>query len=83
MKNQNCAYDEVIILETECRVASERLGLSFQWALNTKRYPAGCCYNTKNQETFFNEKIDIATTTPGYYGYYAGVCKKTGSQCYQ
>ena len=73
----------MIRLETECSEASEILGLSFQGESTFYKYPAGCYYNTNNQKSYFNQILDIATTLPGHFGYYAGVCKTQGKQCYQ
>ena len=83
MNNQNCPYDEVIKSETECIEASEMLGLSFRRSISSTNAPAGCFYNTNNQKSNFNTILDIATTSPGRYGYFTGVCKKKGNHCYQ
>ena len=80
MKNQNCAYDEVIKLETECRAASEFLGLYFTSEFTSTKHPAGCHYSTNHQKSYFNQILVIANTLPGFWGYHAGVCKKKGNQ---
>ena len=83
VKNQNCANDEVIKLENKCIKASKILGLFFQRESTSTYYPAGCYYSTNNQKSYFNQILDLATTSPGFHGRYAGVCKKEGNQCYQ
>ena len=82
VEDENCAYGEVITSKTECIKASKMLGLSFQRERSSADYPAGCHYVTFSQQSYFNQILDIAATSPKYFLSNAGVCHKEGNQCY-
>ena len=76
--------------ETECRKATESLGITFVRAIrstdfNAIYYPSGCYYegSTYLHKGYFNYILDVSTTFPGHFGSYAGVCKNLGNQCHQ
>ena len=76
--------------ETECRKATESLGITFVRAIrstdfNAIYYPSGCYYegSTYLHKGYFNYILDVSTTFPGHFGSYAGVCKNLGNQFHQ
>ena len=74
---KNCPASQIIDTENECKnSAADVLGLSFEWSLTDKGFPAGCYW--KDTKAFFNTIIDPSQTNQKIFGNRGGVCVRTG-----
>ena len=73
-RGENCQEDQVIVTESECKVAATTLKIQYKWANTGAQYPAGCYWIHGYSDVFFNTVIDLSKTDPSQFGSRAGVC---------